>query len=87
MKKVKFAYPPELDEACLAEYRTMLSLHDCSADDILANRNLRDEYVNQVQRSLSGFCSTEERILRDLMRLRKAKRLPRSRPEKGADDA
>jgi hypothetical protein len=80
----KFTYPPELDEACLTAYRDMLDVQVCSADDILADPDLRREYVDRVQ---DLFAAGEERILRDLMRLRKAKRLPRSRPEKGADDA
>jgi hypothetical protein len=80
----KFTYPPELDEACLAAYRSMLDAQVCSADDILADPDLRRDYVDRVQWS---FAAGEERILRNLMRLRKAKKLPRSRPAKEAGDA
>ena len=71
-----------MDEVVVNAYRHMVQVYNCSAEDILEDPKLREEYLEQTRRVLGNL--PERQLLHKLSYLRKQRRLPRSRDIKAA---
>ena len=66
-----------MDSILVAVYKQMVRLHKCSADDILVDPKLRQEFLSN-SRFLLGKDVEEVTLLRRLHNLRKRSKLPRA---------
>jgi hypothetical protein len=66
-----------MDEALIAAYRHLVVSHQCSAEDILEDPELRCEFLAEVRHIVGNL--PERQLLHRLSSLRKRSLLPRSR--------
>jgi hypothetical protein len=66
-----------MDEALIAAYRNLVLRFGASAEDILADPELRETFLADVRRAVGDL--PERQLLHRLSYLRKRSRLPRSR--------